>query len=98
VKWFHITLDNKEIESNGHRSKVELVELVETMKSLGLEVQSYRVGNERLIRAQEEKNQIKNQLLVQDMHHNTDLMLAGMITEDLRTQEVLVDIIIQLDI
>jgi len=51
-----------------------------------------------LIRAQEEKNQIKNRLLVQDMDHKIDLMLVGMITEDLGTQEVLVDIIIQLDI
>jgi hypothetical protein len=36
--------------SNGHGSRVELVELVETIKSLQREVQSYRVGNEKLIK------------------------------------------------
>jgi hypothetical protein len=34
----HINLGNAETESNGHRSKVELVELVETMRSLQKEV------------------------------------------------------------
>jgi hypothetical protein len=34
----HIILGNAEIESNGHRSRVELVEMVKTMRSLQKEV------------------------------------------------------------
>jgi len=42
---------------------VDPVELVETIKKLQREVQNYKVNNERLIRAQEEHNQINTQLL-----------------------------------
>jgi hypothetical protein len=63
IKGLHISMGNVETESNGHRSKVEPMELVETMRSLQKEVQSYREDNERLIRAQEEQNQINTQLL-----------------------------------
>jgi hypothetical protein len=46
----HISLGNAETKSNGHKSGVELMELIETMRSLHKEVQSYKVDNERLIR------------------------------------------------
>jgi hypothetical protein len=55
-------MGNAETESNGHRSKVEPVELVETMRSLQKEVQSYRVDNERMMRAHEEILQSLNML------------------------------------
>ena len=48
----NISLGHEEIESNGHRSIVEPIEL---MKILQREVQKYRVDNERLIRVEEEK-------------------------------------------
>jgi hypothetical protein len=47
-------MGNVETESNGHRGRVEPVELVETMRSLHKEVKIYMVDNERMIRAQEE--------------------------------------------
>jgi hypothetical protein len=47
IRGLHVSMGNAETESNGHRSKVEPVELVETMRSLQKEVQSYRVDNER---------------------------------------------------
>ena len=51
IKGLHINLENVETESNRHRSKVEPMELIETMRSLQKEVQSYRADNEELIRA-----------------------------------------------
>jgi hypothetical protein len=42
---------------------MEPLELVETMRSLNMEVQSYRVDNERMLKAQEEQNQLNTQLL-----------------------------------
>jgi hypothetical protein len=50
VKGLHVNMGNAETESNGHRSRVEPVELVETMRSLQKEVQSYREDNERMMR------------------------------------------------
>jgi hypothetical protein len=47
VRGLNINIGNEEIESNGHRERFELVELVETM-SLKMEVQSCRADNERL--------------------------------------------------
>jgi hypothetical protein len=46
----HVSMGNTKIVSNGHRSKVEPVELVETMRILQKEVQSYRVDNERIMK------------------------------------------------
>jgi hypothetical protein len=54
VRGLHVNMGNAETESNGRRSRVELVELDETMRSLQREVQSYREDNERMMRAQEE--------------------------------------------
>jgi hypothetical protein len=46
----HISIGNAEIESNGRRDRQEPI----TMRSLHKEVQSYRAGNERIMKAQEE--------------------------------------------
>lgn len=42
---------------------MELVDLVDTMESLEMEVQSYKLDNKMWIRAQEKKNQINPQML-----------------------------------
>jgi hypothetical protein len=55
----NINLGNEETEFNGHREGIQPLELVETT-SLDMEVQSYRDDNERLIKSQEEENQINN--------------------------------------
>lgn len=47
----NISLGNEEIESNGHRSRSKPVELIETMKSLRVEVQSYIADKDGIIRA-----------------------------------------------
>jgi hypothetical protein len=60
IRGLNINLINAEIESNGHTSRVELVEL---MKSSQKEVQTYREDNEILIRDQENHNQINFQLI-----------------------------------
>jgi hypothetical protein len=41
---------NEDTYFNGRRSRVEPMELVETMRSLYKEVYRYRVDNERMIR------------------------------------------------
>jgi hypothetical protein len=46
---------NAETKSNGHKGRGENETLIETVKSLKIEVQSYKVDNERLMR---EKSQI----------------------------------------
>jgi hypothetical protein len=57
-------LGNARTESNGHREgKAENIDLVETMRSPQRDVWSYRADNERIMRAQEEKNNINTQLL-----------------------------------
>jgi hypothetical protein len=47
-------------KSNGHRSRGEQETLIETVRSLKIEVQSYKEDNERLMR---EQNQINAQVL-----------------------------------
>ena len=56
MKGLKLSLGNEETKSSGHRSRMELVELIETVKSLRMEVKSYRDSNGRLIRVQEEKS------------------------------------------
>jgi hypothetical protein len=51
---------NVEIESNGRKEKGEQETLIETIRSLKMEVQSYKEENERLMR---EKIQINAQVL-----------------------------------
>lgn len=50
------------MECNGHRERFKLVELVETM-SLTTEVQSCREDNERVLRSQEKKKQLNDQVV-----------------------------------
>ena len=58
VKGLKLNFGNEETKSSGHRSTMELVELIETVKSLRMEVKSYRASNGRLTRVQEEKNHV----------------------------------------
>jgi len=54
-KGLNINLGNEETWSNGHRSRAKPMELIQTMKSLRMEVQSYKNDNEIIIRTQEEQ-------------------------------------------
>jgi hypothetical protein len=63
AKGQNISVGNIETKSNGHRSRVEPKKLVETMRSLKMEVQRYRDENERIMRAQEDSNQINSQMM-----------------------------------
>jgi len=54
----NINFDNEETKSNGCSSRVEPIELIETMRSLRLEVKSYKANNDKIMRGQEELNQI----------------------------------------
>jgi len=58
VKGLNISLANEETNSNGHRSRVELVEMIEIMKRLRMDVKIYKDNNERIIISQEDKNHI----------------------------------------
>jgi len=58
IKGLNIDLRSAKTNSNGNRSRVNSIELVETMKGLKKEVHRYREDNGRLIRAQEDHNQI----------------------------------------
>jgi hypothetical protein len=51
---------NAETESDGHKGKGEQETLIETVRSLKMEVQSYKADNERLMR---EKIQINARVL-----------------------------------
>jgi hypothetical protein len=61
VRGINIILVNEETESNGHRCRVDPLELVETMKSLRMEIQIYRDGNERKTKYQEDYKHINIQ-------------------------------------
>jgi hypothetical protein len=54
----NIRVGNAETESNGHKGRGEQETLIETVRSLKIEVQSYKEDNERLMR---EKSQINSQ-------------------------------------
>ena len=45
----NIGVGNAEIESNGHKDRGEHETLLETVRSLKIEVQSYKEDNERLM-------------------------------------------------
>ena len=49
----NVKIGNVEIESNGRRFQDTPPDFATTMRSLRVEIQSYRVDNERLIKAQE---------------------------------------------
>ena len=52
----NIQVDNAEIESNGRRNQETPPDIAGTMRSLRVEMKSYKEDNERKINAQEEKN------------------------------------------
>ena len=55
---------NVETKYNGHRERLEPIELMETIRSLKAEVQGCRVYNKRMIRAQENYNHLNDQLVL----------------------------------
>ena len=59
----NIQVRNAEIESNGRRYQETLPDIVATMRSLRVEMQSYREYNQIMIKAQEEKNQLNAPML-----------------------------------
>ena len=54
---------NGETESNGRRYHETPPDFATTMRSLRVEMQSYREDNERMIKSQEEKNQLNATML-----------------------------------
>jgi hypothetical protein len=60
AKGQNIRVGNAETESNGHKGRGEQETLIETVRSLKIEVQSYKEDNERLMR---EQNQINSQVM-----------------------------------
>jgi hypothetical protein len=60
AKGQNISVGNVETESNGHQARGEHETLIETVRSLKIEVQSYKLENDRLIR---EQNHINAQVM-----------------------------------
>jgi hypothetical protein len=60
AKGQNISVDNAETKSNGHRSRGEQETLIDIVRSLKIEVQSYKEKNEQLMR---EQNQINYQVM-----------------------------------
>jgi hypothetical protein len=60
-----LNINIEEIESNGHRKRMESLELVETIRSLKMEVQSCRDDNERMLKAQEKQNQLEHSTTIE---------------------------------
>ena len=67
----NINVGNVETKSNRHKGRGEKETLMETVKRLKIEVQSYKAYNERLMR---EKNQINDQVMqiLNHMHRKMD--------------------------
>ena len=63
--WFLVgfTGTRKETESNGRILQETPPDFVATMRILRVEMQSYRADNERLVKAQEEQNQLNAAML-----------------------------------
>ena len=61
---------NAEIESNGRRFQDTPPDFIATMRSLRVEMQSYRADNERLVKPREEQNQLNVAMLqsLTDIH------------------------------
>jgi hypothetical protein len=60
AKGQNIIVGNAETESNGHKGREEQETLIEIVRSMQIEVWSYKEDNERLIR---EENQINSQVM-----------------------------------
>jgi len=71
-----LSINEEETMSNGHRERMESLELVETIRRLKMEVQSCRVDNERMLKAVEKQNQLNTQLL-QSINHLQRQMKNG---------------------
>jgi hypothetical protein len=56
AKGQNISVGNVETKSNGHKDKGEKETLIETVRSLKIEVWSYKVDNEILMREQNQIN------------------------------------------
>ena len=56
----NISVGNAKTKSNGHKNRGEHKTLLETMRSLNIEMQSYKVDNEKMMR---EQNQINSQVM-----------------------------------
>ena len=59
----NIQVENAETESNGKRNQETPPYIATTMRSLRVELQSCREDNERMIKAQEEQNQLNATML-----------------------------------
>jgi len=62
-KGSNISAGIENTKSNGHKERIEPLELIETMRSLKIEMQSCRANNERILKAQEKQNQLNTQLV-----------------------------------
>jgi seryl-tRNA synthetase len=60
AKGQNINIGNAETLSNGHRSRGEQETLIETVRNLRIEVQSYKVENQNMMR---EQNQVNAQMM-----------------------------------
>ena len=59
----NVRIGNVETESNGRRFQDTPPDFAGTMTSIKVEIHSYREDNERLIKAQEEQNQLNAAML-----------------------------------
>ena len=59
----NVRIGNVETESNGRRLQDTPPDFATTMRSLRVEMQSYRADNERLVKAQEKHNQFNAVML-----------------------------------
>ena len=59
----NVRIGNAKTESNGRIFQDTPLDFAATMRSLRVEIQIYKADNERLIKAQEEKNQLNAAML-----------------------------------
>ena len=59
----NVRVENDEIESNGNIYQETLSDIAATMRSLRVELQNCREDNERMLKAQKDKNQINATIL-----------------------------------
>ena len=59
----NIRVGNDETKSNGRRYQETLTDFVATMRSLRVEMKSYREDTEKLVKAQEEHNHLNTSML-----------------------------------
>ena len=59
----NIQVENAEIESNGRRNQETPPAIATTMRSLRVDLQSYREDNANIIKSQEEQNQLNASML-----------------------------------